>query len=305
MDIISNEEFIIVEKKEDKSEEIYRESMTYWQDAWRRLKQNKVAIVALIVILLLTVMSIIGPAISQFNWEDVNLSNAYKTPDKVYWFGTDKLGRDLWCRVWMGGRVSLIIALTATLVQTFIGIVIGGISGYVGGVVDTVIMRIVDILYSIPFLIYVILIMIVLGSGVFPIIIAFAITGWATMARLVRGQILQIKEQDYITAVKGLGASGFRIILKHLVPNMSGVIIVTLTMRIPEAIFTEAYLSYIGIGVQPPLTSWGQLANAGAKVMSIYPYQLLVPAFFISIMMLSLQLFGDGLRDALDPKLRK
>lgn len=305
MDSISNEDFIIVEKEEDKSEQIYRESITYWQDAWRRLKENKVAIFALVVIIVLTVMSIIGPMISKCNYEDVNLSNPYKTPDKVHWFGTDKLGRDLWCRVWIGGRVSLTIALMAVLVQTLIGIVIGGISGYIGGKVDTIIMRIVDILYSIPFLIYVILIMLVLGSGIFPIIIAFAITGWATMARLVRGQILQLKEQDYITAVKGLGASSFRIIFRHLIPNISGVIIVTLTMRIPEAIFTEAYLSYIGIGVQPPLTSWGQLANAGAKVMSIYPYQLFLPTFFISIMMLSLQLFGDGLRDALDPKLRK
>lgn len=305
MSNISKEKFKFLDNKEDNSEKIYKPSITYWQDAWRRLKLNKVAIIGLVIIIILTLVAILGPMLSAYSFEEINLLNADKAPDSNHWFGTDNLGRDLWCRVWIGARVSLFIALVAALVQTFIGIIIGGISGYFGGVVDTIIMRVVDILYSIPFLIYVILIMIILGAGILPIIIAFALTGWIHMARLVRGQVLQIKEQDYVTAAKGLGAKSFRIILRHLIPNISGVIIVTLTMRIPVAIFTEAYLSYIGIGLQPPLTSWGQLANAGAKVMTIYPYQLLIPGFFISITMLSLQLLGDGLRDALDPKLRK
>ena len=186
-----------------------------------------------------------------------------------------------------------------------IGIIIGGVSGFFGGKIDLFLMRASDIIDSIPFLVYVILIMMIMGSGMAPIIIAFALTGWIRMARLVRGQALSLKESDYVMASKGLGGSNMRIIIKHMVPNMLGVIIVTLTMSIPTAIFTEAYLSYIGIGLQPPLTSWGQLANIGATVIKTYPYQMIIPAIFISLTMLSMQLFGDGLRDALDPKLRK
>ncbi len=305
MSAVSKDKFYFIEEKEDNSEKIYKPSITYWQDAWRRLKKNKVAMAGLIVVIIFTLFAIIAPITSNFNHEDINLGNINKLPDKIHIFGTDSLGRDLWCRVWMGARVSLFIALVAAVVQVSIGIVIGGISGYFGGRLETIIMRAADIIDSVPFLIYVIIIMMILGTGILPIIVAFAVTGWIGMARLVRGQVKQIKELDYITAVRGLGGGSMRIIIRHLVPNMIGVIIVTLTMRIPSAIFTEAYLSYIGIGLQPPLTSWGQLANSGAKVMAVYPYQLLIPAFFISVTMLSLQLLGDGLRDALDPKLRK
>lgn len=305
MSAVSKDKFYFIEEKEDNSEKIYKPSITYWQDAWRRLKKNKVAMAGLIVVIIFTLFAIIAPITSNFNHEDINLVNINKLPDKIHIFGTDSLGRDLWCRVWMGARVSLFIALVAAVVQVSIGIVIGGISGYFGGRLETIIMRAADIIDSVPFLIYVIIIMMILGAGILPIIVAFAVTGWIGMARLVRGQVKQIKELDYITAVRGLGGGSMRIIIRHLVPNMIGVIIVTLTMRIPSAIFTEAYLSYIGIGLQPPLTSWGQLANSGAKVMAVYPYQLLIPAFFISVTMLSLQLLGDGLRDALDPKLRK
>lgn len=305
MSAVSKDKFYFIEEKEDNSEKIYKPSITYWQDAWRRLKKNKVAMAGLIVVIIFTLFAIIAPITSNFNHEDINLVNINKLPDKIHIFGTDSLGRDLWCRVWMGARVSLFIALVAAVVQVSIGIIIGGISGYFGGKLETIIMRAADIIDSVPFLIYVIIIMMILGTGILPIIVAFAVTGWIGMARLVRGQVKQIKELDYITAVRGLGGGSMRIIIRHLVPNMIGVIIVTLTMRIPSAIFTEAYLSYIGIGLQPPLTSWGQLANSGAKVMAVYPYQLLIPAFFISVTMLSLQLLGDGLRDALDPKLRK
>lgn len=305
MGAINKNKFVFIEQAEDNSDKMYKPSITYWQDAWRRLRKNKIAMLGFIIIILLTVAAVIAPAVSRYNHEDINLTNTNKAPNSEHVFGTDNVGRDLWCRVWMGARVSLFIALVAAVVQTTIGIVIGGISGFFGGKLDTFIMRASDIIDSIPFLIYVIIIMMILGSGMMPIIVAFAVTGWIGMARLVRGQVMQIKEQDYVMAVKGLGGSSMRIIMKHLIPNILGVIIITLTMRIPAAIFTEAYLSYIGIGLQPPLTSWGQLANAGAKVMRVYPYQLLIPGFFISITMLALQLFGDGLRDALDPKLRK
>ncbi|MDP3388177.1 MAG: ABC transporter permease [Eubacteriales bacterium] len=299
------EEFGVLGKDEYVSEVVNRPSVGYWKDAWRRLRKNKLAMIGLCIIIIYTIMAIIGPWMTSFSYRTNYLMETNIRPNAQHWFGTDVLGRDLWARVWVGARISLFIGLVAALVQTFLGILIGGVAGYFGGNLDLVIMRIVDILSGIPFLIFVILIMMVIGSGLFPIIITFAITGWLGMARLVRGQVLQLKEQDFMTAAKAMGASSSRLILKHLIPNMSGVIIVTLTMRIPQAIFTEAFLSYIGLGVKPPMTSWGQLANAGGQVMQVHPYQLLIPAFFISTMMLALQLFGDGLRDALDPKLRK
>lgn len=297
--------FAFVSHEDAEAEEIYGPSVTYWKDAWRRLKKNKVAVFGIIVLVLLAVMAVFGPMMVKYDHAAIDLTNTNQWPDGVHWFGTDDVGRDIWSRVWMGARVSLFIALVAAVVQSTIGVIIGGISGYFGGIMDTTIMRAADVIDSIPFLVYVIVITMLFGTGMVPIIIAFALTGWIKMARLVRGQALQLKVQDYVTAAKGLGAGRRRIILHHMVPNMLGVIIVTLTMNIPNAIFTEAYLSYIGIGLQPPLTSWGQLADAGAKIMKAYPYQLIIPAVFISVTMLSLQLLGDGLRDALDPKLRK
>ena len=284
---------------------MYAPSISFWQDAWRRLKQNRVAMASLLFILVLTAFAIVAPMMSSSTHSDVDFGVMNQGLSAEHWFGTDNLGRDLWCRVWMGARVSLFIALVAAVVQSTIGIIIGGVSGFFGGKIDLFLMRASDIIDSIPFLVYVILIMMIMGSGMAPIIIAFALTGWIRMARLVRGQALSLKESDYVMASKGLGGSNMRIIIKHMVPNMLGVIIVTLTMSIPTAIFTEAYLSYIGIGLQPPLTSWGQLANIGATVIKTYPYQMIIPAIFISLTMLSMQLFGDGLRDALDPKLRK
>ena len=297
--------FTFVEQDDAGAEKMYAPSISYWQDAWRRLKQNRVAMASLLFILVLTAFAIVAPMMSSSTHSDVDFGVMNQGPSAEHWFGTDNLGRDLWCRVWIGARVSLFIALVAAVVQSTIGIIIGGVSGFFGGKIDLFLMRASDIIDSIPFLVYVILIMMIMGSGMAPIIIAFALTGWIRMARLVRGQALSLKESDYVMASKGLGGSNMRIIIKHMVPNMLGVIIVTLTMSIPTAIFTEAYLSYIGIGLQPPLTSWGQLANIGATVIKTYPYQMIIPAIFISLTMLSMQLFGDGLRDALDPKLRK
>ena len=298
-------DFELVGKSEEGAQAIVRPSMSYWQDARRRLRKNKVALTSLIVLVVLTIMAIIGPMMVDVQYNDTDFTNTNAPPSSEHWFGTDSLGRDLWARVWVGARVSLFIGLVAAVITTVIGVFVGGVSGYFGGSLDLFVMRAVDILDTIPFLIYVILIMMVIGSGIIPIIIAFAITGWLSMARLVRGQVLQQKEMEYMVGSKALGASYYSLIFQHLVPNMMGIIIVTLTMKIPGAIFTEAFLSYIGIGVEPPMTSWGQLANMGAQVMQIYPLQLLIPAFFISITMLSLQLFGDGLRDSLDPKMRK
>lgn len=301
----SKDQFGHVGPNEQKSQEISRKGMSYWQDVWRRLKKNKIAIFSLIVLALFTILAIIGPLLTPFNYSENNLVNTNQPPSKEHWFGTDSLGRDLWARVWIGARVSLAIGIIAAVAQTVIGVIVGGIAGYYGGKLDMVIMRFIDVMISIPYLIFVILIMVIMGSGIFPIVLAIAITGWLEMARLVRGQVMQLKNEEFILSALSIGASPFRLIFKHLIPNTLGVIIVSLTMAIPAAIFSEAFLSFIGIGIKPPMTSWGQLANAGTAVMQIYPYQLLIPAFFISITMLALQLLGDGLRDALDPRLRK
>ncbi|MCF6097114.1 ABC transporter permease [Thermovorax subterraneus] len=293
-----------VGKNISQMEAIARPSITYWQDAWRRLKQNKVAMLGLVIIILYTVLAIVGPYMTPYDYRTTNTEEIDQPPSAKHWFGTDTLGRDLWARTWMGARVSLSIGFLAAFLNAVIGVIIGGISGYFGGKVDMVIMRAIDILYAIPYMIIVILMMVVLGQGIMPLVIAMIAVGWLNMARLVRGQILQLKEQEFVLAAKVLGASHARIIFKHLIPNALGVILVNLTMSVPSAIFTEAFLSFIGLGVVPPQSSWGQLAYYGIQSFRVRPYQLFIPAFFISTTMLSLNLLGDGLRDALDPRLR-
>ena len=302
---ISREKFTHVGLDQEKSQAIVRPSMTYWQDAWRRLKKSKVSMVSMAVLILLVLLAIVGPLTNGYTYFDTNLTNVDKAPSAEHWFGTDILGRDMWTRVWAGARVSLFIGIVVTLVESIIGILIGGASGYYGGKLDMFIMRFVDILSALPFLVLVILIMMIMKPGLMPIIVALAITGWMGFARLVRGQVFSLKEQEFVLAATTLGASSSRLILKHLIPNCLGVIIVSMTFSVPANIFAEAWLSFIGLGVNPPQTSWGQLAAAGAQVFQTKPYQMFIPAFFISITMLSLQLFGDGLRDALDPKMRK
>ncbi|SHM64104.1 oligopeptide transport system permease protein [Caldanaerovirga acetigignens] len=303
-DAITQEMFEHVGKNISQMEAIARPSITYWQDAWRRLKQNKVAMLGLIIIVLYTVLAIVGPYMTPYDYRTTNTEEIDQPPSAKHWFGTDTLGRDLWARTWMGARVSLSIGFLAAFLNAVIGVIIGGISGYFGGKVDMAIMRAIDILYAIPYMIIVILMMVVLGQGIMPLVIAMIAVGWLNMARLVRGQILQLKEQEFVLAAKVLGASHARIIFKHLIPNALGVILVNLTMSVPSAIFTEAFLSFIGLGVVPPQSSWGQLAYYGIQSFRVRPYQLFIPAFFISTTMLSLNLLGDGLRDALDPRLR-
>ncbi len=302
---IAKEKFRHVGQDENKNELIAHKSDSYWSDVWRRLYENKVVIVSLVFLILLTIMAIIGPLMTSQSYNVNDLTNTNQPPSKEHWFGTDSLGRELWDRVWIGARVSLAIGLVAAVFQTIIGVFIGGIAGFYGGKVDMFIMRFIDVMISIPYLIFVILIMVVMGSGIIPIVIAIALTGWLEMARLVRGQIMQLKNEEFIISAISLGASSSRLIFKHLIPNTLGVIIVSLTVAIPNAIFAEAFLSFIGIGIKPPMTSWGQLAEIGTKVMQVHPYQLIIPAIFISFTMLALQLLGDGMRDALDPKLRK
>ncbi|WP_134683226.1 ABC transporter permease [Brevibacillus migulae] len=287
------------------AEEIKRPSLSFWADAWRRLKMNKVAMASLIFIIVLLLCAIFIPILSSNDYFTTDLAGKNKKPSAEHWFGTDDLGRDMFVRVWYGARISLEVGIAAAIVDLIIGIIWGGIAGFYGGKVDEVMMRIADILFAVPYLLVVILLMVVMPPGVGTIIIALTITGWIGMARIVRGQILQLKSQEFVLAARSLGADSKRLIFKHLIPNTLGPIIVTLSLTIPSAIFAESFLSFIGLGVAAPIASWGTMSNEGLPAMKYYPWRLMFPAIFISITMLAFNLLGDGIRDAVDPRLRK
>ncbi|WP_048601481.1 ABC transporter permease [Rubeoparvulum massiliense] len=284
---------------------IVRPSRSYWQDVWQRLMESRMAFIGLIVILLLIFMAIIGPLMVPYGYEQQVLEDQNQPPSSEHWFGTDHLGRDMFARTWYGARISLFIGMMAALIDVVIGVVYGGFSGYLGGRVDNWMMRIVDVLYGLPHLLVVILLMVVMEPGLTTIIVALTITGWVGMARIVRGQMLQLKSNEYVLAARTLGASSPRVIFRHLIPNTMGPIIVQMTLTVPAAIFAEAFLSFLGLGVQAPIASWGTMANdALGTILSGHWWRLFFPAFFISLTMLAFNLFGDGLQDALDPRLR-
>lgn len=293
------------------SEKIKRPSIKYWADVWRRLKQNKLAMTGLVLLIILTIMSIIGTQISGYKYYEQNLKKINVKPNKEYWFGTDELGRDLFSRTWLGTRYSLIIGILAALIDFGIGVLYGGIAGMASPKVDSIMMRIAEVIYSIPYMLVVVLLSLVFseagaGTSMFVLILAMTITGWVPMANLVRGQVLQLKESEYSLASESIGASKGWILRKHIMPNTLGPILVNLTLTIPVAIFSEATLGFLGLGLQPPKPSLGTLANDGLAVMPIgLFYQILIPAVLISILMFSFNVLGDGLRDALDPRLRK
>lgn len=314
MSIIDRSRFEWVGANATDSESITRPSTSYWRDAMHRLSKNKAAMFCAGTIIVIILLAIFVPIFSPYTISEQHLSHTnvgmwFKDPTDGHYhlFGTDTLGRDIFTRVWSGARISLIISFTAVFVNFIIGIIYGGISGYLGGAVDNILMRIIEIINGIPYLIIVILLMMVLSRemGILSMIIAYAAVGWTGMARLVRGQVMSLKQQDYVIAAKVMGARPSRIISKHLLPNTLSIVIVNITLAIPSAIFTEAFLSYIGLGVPVPLASWGTLANDGSRVFQMYPSQLIVPAVLISLTMLSFNLLGDGLRDALDPRLRR
>lgn len=299
------QDFAPLPEDEKNNEAIARKKTSYWKDVWRNFKKNKAAIVSLVVMGLMVLLVLIGPEISGYNYYSNDYTAVNQPPSAAHWFGTDNLGRDLWTRVWAGGRVSLFIAILATLIPELIGMAVGGVSGYIGGKVDMVIMRIIDVLMGIPSLIYMILLMVVLGSGnIATLIIAMSITGWMGGARSTRGLVLQLKNREFVTASETLGASPAWIIWRRLIPNTLGIRVVSITMSLPSAIFYEAFLSYIGLGVTPPTPSWGQLVKAAGEVFRYYPYQFMIPCACVALTMLCFNLIGDGLRDALDPKLR-
>ena len=290
---------------EKQTDVISRPSLTYWQNAWQKLRRDPLAMAGIVVIILMILLAIFGPLIQPYTYDGQDYSAINQTPNAQHWFGTDKFGRDLFVRVAYGARISLTVGFAAAAINMVIGVLYGGISGYVGGSVDMVMMRIVDIISAIPSLLIIILVMVFLGANMKSILIALCLTYWIGTARQVRGQILSIKNQDFALAAKVIGESDFQILLRHLVPNSMGPIIVTVTFLIPQAIFYEAFLSFIGIGISVPVASWGTLANDSLANMNLYPHLMLFPAVAISITMFALNFIGDGLRDALDPRLKK
>ncbi len=281
------------------------EPISYWKDAWLRLKANRLAMFGLITLTILLILAIFAPLFSHHTYYETQLHLKNEPPSATFWFGTDELGRDLFTRCWWGARISLFVGITASLIDLVIGVMFGAFAGFAGSKTEEWMMRFADILYAIPYLLVVILLMVVIGPGIFTIIIALTLTGWINMARIVRSQILQLKQLDYVKAAIALGASRKRILLCHLIPNAMGPIIVTITLTIPSAIFAEAFLSFLGLGVQAPIASWGTMANDGLSALRYYPWRLFFPATFISLTMLSFNLLGDGLRDAFDPRLRR
>lgn len=294
------------EKDHGAAETVSRPSLSYWQDAWKRLRKNKIAMAGLIFLILLGIMAVIGPMLSPFSVREQNLPNQFLPPNGTHWFGTDSLGRDVFTRTWYGARISLFVGLMAALIDFFVGVIYGGVSGYKGGRTDNIMMRIIEVLYGLPYLLVVILLLVVLGPSLTTIILALTITGWVGMARIVRGQVLQIKNYEFVLASKSFGTKTKRIIRKNLLPNTMGPIIVQMTLTVPTAIFAEAFLSFLGLGIQTPFASWGVMANDSlGAILSGNWWTLFFPAFFISFTMFAFNVLGDGLQDALDPKLRK
>lgn len=269
---------------------------------WQRFKLNRLAVVGAGIIAVMIVLAIIGPMISPYTYADQSLVDANQSPSLAHWFGTDTLGRDIYTRVMYGARISLTIGIVAALLNLVIGVIYGGIAGYFGGKTDRIMMAIVDVLYGIPLLLYVILLMVVIGPGLTSIFIALGSAYWLNMARIVRSQIVKVREEEYIIAAETMGIPKWRILWRHILPNCVGPIIITLTLAIPDAIFTEAFLSFIGLGVNAPMASWGVLASDGISSMRSYPFQLIFPALAISVTMLGFVFLGDGLRNVFDPK---
>ncbi|MEK3716766.1 ABC transporter permease [Paenibacillus sp. FSL R7-0333] len=299
------EDFRKVGVDERQAEVIQRESLSAWRDSWERLRQNKMAMTALGVLGLIVLAAIFAPFFSKFNYYSNDLLNTNKPPSSAHWFGTDDLGRDIFVRTWYGARISLIVGLAAAAIDLFIGVIYGGIMGYFGGRVDNIMNKISEILYSIPYLLVVILLLVVLEPSLGTIILALTITGWITMSWIVRGEIMQLKNREFVLASRSMGAGSKRLLFKHLLPNAVGPIIVTITLSVPNAIFAEAFLSFLGLGVQAPVASLGSMINDSLTGWMYYPWRFLFPAILISLTMLSFNIFGDGLRDALDPKLKK
>jgi oligopeptide transport system permease protein len=330
--VYNKEMFERVFSKEEIQKDIVYQGVSFWKDVRLRFNQNKGAIFGIIMISVIVIFAILGPHMNDHTYRSIEQQHSNLPPrisvvekfgvfdgtlegnnvyeekglDNVYyWFGTDSLGRDIWTRVWIGTRVSLYIALLAVIIDMFIGMGYGLISGYVGGRTDTVMQRIIEIMSGIPNLVIVTLFVMVMNPGILSISLALVITGWIGMSRVVRSQVLKMKELDFILASKTLGASSKQIITKDLLPNIFGQVIIMSMFSIPNAIFYESFLAFIGLGLQPPMASLGVLISDGYKSVLVYPYMIVTPILVLALLMLSFNLVADGLRDALDPKMKQ
>jgi oligopeptide transport system permease protein len=289
----------------DVSPEQLEAGTSLWRDAWHRLRKNRLAVVGGIILAVIVVACVAGPWFIRYGYEDQDLSNTFLSPCAAHWLGTDQLGRDLLVRILAGGRISIMVGLVATFVALAIGVTYGAVAGFFGGKTDMVMMRLVDILYALPFTIFVILLMVFFGRNIVLLFFAIGAVEWLTMARIVRGQILSIKKMEYIEAARSLGFGKRRIIFRHMIPNVLGPVIVYTTLTIPAVMLLEAFLSFLGLGVQPPMSSWGVLIKDGAEKMEEYPWLLVFPGGIFSLTLFSLNFLGDGLRDALDVRSAK
>lgn len=292
-------------EEEKMADVINRPSISYWQNAYIKMKSDKLAVAGIIFIIFMILIAVFVPMFSPYTYDGQDYDAIYQSPCAEHLLGTDMFGRDLLVRIAYGARISLTIGIVTALVSLVVGVLFGGISGFFGGRVDLLMMRFVDVFSAVPSLLYSILLIMFMGPKMSSILIAICMTYWLSPARQTRGQILSVKNQDFATAAKVVGENRVQILLRHLVPNSMGPIIVTVMLLIPSAIFEEAFLSFIGIGIAVPVASWGTLANDGMATMGMYPYLMLFPALAISLTMFALNFIGDGLRDALDPRLKK
>ena len=275
-----------------------------WVDAWQRLLKNRAAVVSGIIMLLVVLAVVIGPMLAPWEGDFTDWDHTSTPPsmETGHWFGTDAVGRDILVRTLEGGRISLLVGLVATLVSLVIGVGYGAVAGYYGGMTDRIMMRVVDIIYALPFMFFVILLMVVFGRHIILIFVAIGAVNWLDMARIVRGQTLSLKNTEFVEAARASGVDHRSIILRHIVPNLMGVVMVYMTLTIPQVILVESFLSFIGLGVQEPMSSWGALVNNGAQDMESAPWTLVFPAAFLTVTLYCFNYIGDGMRDALDPK---
>jgi oligopeptide transport system permease protein len=280
------------------------EGRSLWQDARTRLFRNKAAVASMVVLGIIATMAVLAPYLSPHPYDELYWERIQAPPDfeNAHWFGTDGNGRDLFVRTLYGARVSLLVGILATTVSLVIGVTYGAVAGFLGGRIDNLMMRFVDVMYSLPFMFFVILLMVIFGRNIFLIFVALGAVEWLTMARIVRGQTLSVKRKDFIEAAHAGGVSNTKIIFRHIIPNVLGPVIVYMTLTIPQVILTESFISFLGLGVQEPLTSWGVLIAEGARVMEQAPWMLIFPASFLALTLFAFNFIGDGLRDALDPK---
>ncbi|MBI4178212.1 ABC transporter permease subunit [bacterium] len=275
-----------------------------WMDARRRLFQNRAAVFGLAVVCVLVALAIFTPYLAPYDYDRQDLALGAAAPSAAHPFGTDSLGRDLLTRMLYGSRISLLVGFLATLVSMGIGVTYGAVSGYLGGRTDGILMRTVDILYALPFIFFVIILMVYFGRSLVNLFIALGCIQWLTMARIVRGQVISLKQKEFVEAAVAMGVSTPSIVFRHLVPNVLGPIIVYATLTVPTVMLEEAFISFLGLGVQPPMSSWGLLMSDGVKHLELEPWLILFPGFFLSLTLFSLNFLGDGLRDALDPRYR-